>query len=83
MMESGQNQVSVLVVEDDSDMAERWQKALGRNGCSVAVCRRPEEALGRAEEAYFDLAVLPEQLDGADSDELLMGLLDRFPRPWP
>lgn len=73
------NQVSMLLVEGDKTLTDRWQKGLDDQGLDTVICTQAGLALDLAEQSYFDLVVLPERVDGQETDELLLRLTELFP----
>ncbi len=71
----------VLVVEDDSAIAEPLVRALAREGHDVAAVRTGEEALVRASEDDVDLVVLDVGLPGIDGIEVCRRLMARSAPP--
>ncbi len=72
-------QVSLLLLENNSSLGERWEEALSGQGLDVTICALPEQALNIVEQSYFDLVLLPERVNGSASDELILKLTDLFP----
>ncbi len=58
--------MDVLVVEDDSRMAELLRQGLAEEGFGVTVSRNGSEAFGMAQASSFDVIVLDVMLPGMD-----------------
>ncbi len=71
----------VLVVEDDSAIAEPLVRALAREGHDVAAVRTGEEALARVPQDGVDLVVLDVGLPGIDGIEVCRRLMARTAPP--
>src|SRR5215468_8876398 len=57
---------SLLLAEDDLDIAEPLSRALTRDGFGVDVCRNGHAALDRVAEGNIDLLILDLGLPGMD-----------------
>src|ERR1017187_1722948 len=74
--------MDVLVVEDDSRMAELLRQGLAEEGFSVTVSRHGTEALAIAQASPFDVIVLDVMLPGIDGFTIarrLRGARNRTP----
>jgi DNA-binding NtrC family response regulator len=70
----------ILVVDDESLIRETLAEFLASEGFVVDACGSAEEALRRAAERAYDIAVCDVQLPGLDGLELLERLLKISPR---
>jgi DNA-binding NtrC family response regulator len=64
-------QAAVLVVDDEPLICETLAEYLGGEGLDVIACAGAEEALARAAERRFDVALCDVQLPGVDGLQLL------------
>src|SRR5437763_1318466 len=71
--------VHILVVDDEPIIRESLAEVLTQEGYAVTACGSAEEALGRARQTRFDLALCDVQLPGMDGLELLDRLLKIAP----
>ena len=62
---------SILVVDDEVLIRDTLAEYLGQEGYAVAACATGEEALARAVERRFDVALCDVQLPGMDGLQLL------------
>lgn len=69
----------VLIVDDEPLIRETLAEYLGQEGFAVVPCADGEEALARAREQAFDVALCDVQLPGIDGIELLQRLLKISP----
>lgn len=67
---------SILVVDDEEDLAQLYQKELSEEGYDVMVARSGDEALEAAQEQGPNLVVLDIKLPGEDG----LRVLDRLKR---
>src|SRR5947209_17086846 len=70
---------SILVVDDEPLIRETLSEYLTSKGFRVAACAGGEEALARAADRRFDVAVCDVQLPDLDGIELLERLLKISP----
>lgn len=70
---------SVLVVEDDPEMAALVETALGREGFRVVVERRGDGAIAAVEREAFDAAIVDKELPQLDGLDLVSFLIHRAP----
>ena len=69
----------ILVVDDEPIIRDTLAEYLGQEGFAVTACASGEEALARAGETPFDIALCDVQLPGIDGIELLHRLLQLNP----
>lgn len=72
-------QANILVVEDEPIIRDSLAEFLTQEGFVVVACASAEEALVRAEQSFFDVALCDVQLPGMDGLELLERLLKISP----
>src|SRR5437764_11768421 len=65
----------LLIVDDEPIIRDSLAEFLTQEGFAVTACGSAEEALGRARQTRFDLALCDVQLPGMDGLELLDRLL--------
>jgi DNA-binding NtrC family response regulator len=70
---------NLLIVDDEPIIRESLAEFLTQEGYSVTLCASAEEALKRAQQERFDLALCDVQLPGMDGLELLNRLLKISP----
>ena len=68
---------SILVVEDEPDIADSLERGLHAHGHSTTVTDEPPHALALALSGKFDLIVLDLGLPGGDGFEVLRALRQR------
>jgi len=68
---------SVLVVEDDPDLAKMLKRILSHDGYSVATCADGEAALEYLGAQSVDLLITDLMMPGMEGEELLMELRRR------
>ncbi len=56
----------VLIVDDNRDLAENIGEILEAEGYTAEICVHPEEAIAKAKEHSFDVAILDIRLPGMD-----------------
>ena len=71
--------VSVLVVDDDVDLADSLEEVLSSRGHSVAVAYDGESAVRLFKESHFDIAFVDVQLPGINGTESLMAFRELKP----
>ena len=76
-MSSGEEEVRVLFVEDDPDLAEMYRTKLELDGYVVSVARDGEEAIARASADPPDLVFLDIRLPRMDGIQVLEELRAR------
>lgn len=69
---------SVLLVQPDLALNERWAEALSQGGHEVLSVRSSGDAVARAREGGIDVVVL-DAIDGDGSVRELIGELERLP----
>jgi DNA-binding NtrC family response regulator len=69
----------VLVVDDELLIRDTLAEFLGQEGFAVTACASGEDALGKAADQRFDVALCDVQLPGMDGIELLQRLLQISP----
>jgi DNA-binding NtrC family response regulator len=72
--------IHVLIVDDELLIRETLAEYLGQEGFAVTTCADGEQALARAAERAFDIALCDLQLPGIDGLELLERLLKISPQ---
>ena len=70
---------SILVVDDDLDFLEIIKRILELKGYEVETAPSADEAISRAEERFYNAAILDISLPDADGTELLSRLLEVQP----
>lgn len=70
---------NLLIVDDEPIIRDSLGEFLAQEGFAVTLCGSAEEALARAQETRFDLALCDVQLPGIDGLELLARLLKISP----
>lgn len=71
--------VKIIIVDDEPTIRFSLEAALERDGYQVTTVASGEEALRRAQEEYFDLALIDLKLKGMDGIQLLKALRRYFP----
>src|SRR3954454_15811993 len=71
--------VRLLIVDDEPIIRDSLAEFLTQEGFHVTVCESAEDALRRAADTRFDLALCDVQLPGIDGVELLDRLLKISP----
>ncbi|HYC55622.1 MAG TPA: response regulator transcription factor [Candidatus Binatia bacterium] len=69
--------MQVLVIEDDSKIAQAVRQGLKAEGFEVTVARTGDEGVARLEEQSFDLVVLDWMLPGQDGISILVWIRSR------
>ena len=64
----------ILLIEDDSAIADGLQRVLGRNGYEVTVLLRGDEGLKQAGRDHFDVVLTDFKLPGLSGLELVAQL---------
>ena len=77
-MQSRQGKVSVLVVDENQAATQRLQEILANQGHDV-IWADPNQALDKAEQAYFDLMFLGWDLKSQPAENILGLLISLFP----
>lgn len=72
-------QVHIIIVDDEPAIRFSLHATLERDGYQVTAVESGEEALRRAQETYFDLALIDLRLKGMDGIQLLKTLRRHFP----
>ena len=71
---------TILVVDDERDLAEALGEALGREGHRVEIAGNGDDALRRLEQHGYDLVVSDTKMPVMDGVELFHEIERRFPR---
>lgn len=75
-----QERVSVLIVDDDNDIARSLSMVLESEGYKTAVANTIKEAIERSYENYYNLAILDIKLPDGEGTSLLKKLQEISPR---
>ncbi len=70
---------SILVVDDDKDTRKGLSKILGEKGYTIEAAGTGQEAIAKADERFFNLALLDIKLPDIDGTELLATLKKNNP----
>jgi signal transduction histidine kinase len=70
---------TILVIDDERDLAEVLGEALGREGHRVEIAGNGADALRRLEQDRYDLVVSDTKMPGMDGVELFHEIERRFP----
>lgn len=71
--------IRLLIVDDDDVLRQALVRRFERQGMSVTAAANGEEALGRADEGRFDVALLDLNMPGMNGIEVLAKLKERQP----
>lgn len=71
--------IRLLIVDDDDVLRQALARRFERQGMSVIAAANGEEALGRADEGRFDVALLDLNMPGMNGIEVLAKLKERQP----
>ncbi len=75
-----QERVSVLIVDDDNDIARSLSMVLESEGYQTAVANTKKEAVEKLYENYYNLAILDIKLPDGEGTSLLKDLQEISPR---
>lgn len=71
--------LSVMIIDDDREILNSLQYALGSYGHQVTLCENGTQAMMRAAMNDFDCIITDFSMPGMDGIELTRRLRDRFP----
>ncbi len=74
------DQLNILVLDDETVVGQRLEKALTKNGHYVEVFVDPLQAKARLDERDFDIVVTDIRMDDMDGISLLEHVMARSPR---
>lgn len=78
-MKKNSSRGAVLVVDEDHGSLRLWEEALGEKGFTLLSAHSAKDALPLADQQYFDLCFLRDNLKGDSTDDLLVRLVDMYP----
>jgi len=74
------DQLSILVLDDETVVGQRLKKALEKNGHYLEVFVDPLQAMARLDARNFDIVVTDIRMDDMDGISLLEHVMSRNPR---